>query len=285
MDIGNILQKKRQQKKCTQEFIAKKLGISRRQYDRIEKNKVSITLEKLFLLLEFYQVDVLDFFASNINIKNEIEISIDQLLQEVKQEIFISEQFISNYNELLDKIDNTFDELSEEFKIKLDLIDAFYTVKTTNDRQVIRTLYKKYNKNPIAQQSTEYLNLTIPILSYGELIELAEKRMHKKYLNMQGSEEDNLSVLLNILAAILEYNEHEKIEDELLEEIAFNFSQSIFIVKLVLYFRDKLLVLMTQNFDNSREKEIKRYVDLVMLLTDEFDLKGLRNKIMEEIQQ
>ena len=285
MDIGNILQKKRQQKKCTQEFIAKKLGISRRQYDRIEKNKVSITLEKLFLLLEFYQVDVLDFFASNINIKNEIEISIDQLLQEVKQEIFISEQFISNYNELLDKIDNTFDELSEEFKIKLDLIDAFYTVKTTNDRQVIRTLYKKYNKNPIAQQSTEYLNLTIPILSYGELIELAEKRMHKKYLNMQGSEEDNLSVLLNILAAILEYNEHEKIEDELLEEIAFNFSQSIFIVKLVLYFRDKLLVLMTQNFDNSREKEIKRYVDLVMLLTDEFDLKELRNKIMEEIHQ
>ncbi|MFM6983958.1 MAG: helix-turn-helix domain-containing protein [Chitinophagaceae bacterium] len=56
--IGLRLKSYRELKGFSQDYLAGKLNISTSAYSRIERNEVNLTLEKLFLLADIYQISL-----------------------------------------------------------------------------------------------------------------------------------------------------------------------------------------------------------------------------------
>ncbi len=56
--IGLRLKNYRELKGFSQDYLASKLNISTSAYSRIERNEVNLTLEKLFLLADIYQISL-----------------------------------------------------------------------------------------------------------------------------------------------------------------------------------------------------------------------------------
>jgi transcriptional regulator with XRE-family HTH domain len=55
MDIGNNIRKVRELKGYSQEYIASAMGISQRQYSRLEKNETELTLSKLISIADILE--------------------------------------------------------------------------------------------------------------------------------------------------------------------------------------------------------------------------------------
>jgi len=113
----------RGQKKLTQEYVAKKLGVSRVWYNKLENDEIDIKVDLLPKLAEIFKVPVQEltqinggnYFSSNNNgnVKNIANIVHDN--QEVKE---LYEELIKAKNELLLAKDLRIMQLEEQLKLK-----------------------------------------------------------------------------------------------------------------------------------------------------------------------
>ena len=121
--INSNIKEIRSQKKLTQEFVAKKLGVSRVWYNKLENDEIDIKVDLLPKLAEIFKVPVHDltqingenYFSShnNLNVKNIANVVNDN--QEVKE---LFEELIKVKNELLQEKDLRIKMLEDNIKAK-----------------------------------------------------------------------------------------------------------------------------------------------------------------------
>ncbi len=63
--IADLVKKTRYEKNYSQDYIAKKLGITQKAYSKIENNETKLNVDTLTRIAEILEVDVASFFNSN----------------------------------------------------------------------------------------------------------------------------------------------------------------------------------------------------------------------------
>nr|CAC80863.1 RtrR protein [Acinetobacter sp.] len=63
IEIGQLIRKKRKEKKITQEALALQCGIDRSYIGRIERGEVNLTVEKLYEIATALEVDMKEIIA------------------------------------------------------------------------------------------------------------------------------------------------------------------------------------------------------------------------------
>lgn len=63
--IADLVKKTRYEKNYSQDYIAKKLGITQKAYSKIENNETKLNVDTLTRIAEILDVDVASFFSSN----------------------------------------------------------------------------------------------------------------------------------------------------------------------------------------------------------------------------
>ena len=63
--IADLVKKTRYEKNFSQDYIAKKLGITQKAYSKIENNETKLNVDTLTKIAEILEVDVSSFFNSN----------------------------------------------------------------------------------------------------------------------------------------------------------------------------------------------------------------------------
>jgi transcriptional regulator with XRE-family HTH domain len=62
--IADLVKKSRYEKNYSQEYLAKKLGITQKAYSKIENNETKLTVDTLVRIAEILEVEVASFFSS-----------------------------------------------------------------------------------------------------------------------------------------------------------------------------------------------------------------------------
>lgn len=62
--IADLVKKSRYEKNYSQEYLAKKLGITQKAYSKIENNETKLSVDTLIRIAEILEVDVASFFSS-----------------------------------------------------------------------------------------------------------------------------------------------------------------------------------------------------------------------------
>lgn len=72
--LGTTIRKIREEKRFSQDYVAKKIGISQNSYCKIESGETNITIERLFRIAEILETSVHDILNKNeyqkVKIKN-----------------------------------------------------------------------------------------------------------------------------------------------------------------------------------------------------------------------
>ncbi len=125
-NIGHNIRKVRELKNLTQEYVAKKLGVSRSFYIKVENNETQIKFEQLQSLSKVMDValnDIIDFNDKQIfntthhnhNVKNVGNVVNDYQHEEMK----------AMYEKLLAEKDARIQEKDETIKMMKSLLDKF----------------------------------------------------------------------------------------------------------------------------------------------------------------
>lgn len=108
---GNV-KKVRKQKKLTQEFVAKKLGVSRAWYNKLENDEIDIKVDLLPKLAEIFNVPVQELtqindsnYFSTINNNSQIK-NIANIVNDNAEIKELYEKLILSKDELLKEKDN-----------------------------------------------------------------------------------------------------------------------------------------------------------------------------------
>lgn len=109
-EINETKKKIRKQKKITQEYIAKHLGITTRAYSKIESGKTNLTIEKLYKITDILNVNLLNLFEGDRvrkpNLTNEIILNNNNtisLLKHYEETITLLKEQNKLLKKLLDK--------------------------------------------------------------------------------------------------------------------------------------------------------------------------------------
>lgn len=120
MYIGDALQKERIKLGLSQEKMAANI-VSRSYYSKVENNKYSITAEKLFNLLNYHNISIIDFLRRIQQSNAPMTETIEDILSRELSEAFYSRD-IKRVYELKKQIDRS--EVSKELKIRVELVLA-----------------------------------------------------------------------------------------------------------------------------------------------------------------
>ena len=109
--INSNIKKIRQQKKLTQDFVAKKLGVSRVWYNKLENDEIDIKLDLLPKLAEIFKTPVQELtqisdsnYFSTTNTNSQIK-NIANVVNDNSESKELYEKLLTSHKQLLDEKD------------------------------------------------------------------------------------------------------------------------------------------------------------------------------------
>jgi len=130
--IGNKLRLLREFRNYSQEYVAKKLGITQNTYSRVENNQTKITTERLFRIAQILNIPVTELVSGDDLVIHSRNALPDNHQATLEQQLFkelrentrqFYQEIISNTTDKLAFLEGEIQDLHEEKKRILELIE------------------------------------------------------------------------------------------------------------------------------------------------------------------